>query len=148
MLDQLAQNPWWWLAIAVLLGIGELVTPGVFLIWIACAAAIVGALAMIVAIPVAVQLVIFALLSLLSVWAGRRWVVANPIASQDPLLNDRAARLIGKSVIVTEAISQGEGRVRVDDGTWTATGPDAPEGTRMIVVAVNGAVLGVEPPDA
>tara|TARA_B110001454_G_scaffold218225_1_gene245649 strand:+ start:2216 stop:2665 length:450 start_codon:yes stop_codon:yes gene_type:complete len=146
MIEQMIANPWWWLGLAVVLGIGEIVTPGVFLIWVASAAAIVGALSMVMPIPLALQFLLFAGLCLLAVWAGRRWYRDNPVASQDPLLNDRMARLIGKHVVVVEAIMNGEGRVRVDDGTWTANGPDAPAGAHMVVVGVNGAALVVEQP--
>lgn len=146
MIEQMIANPWWWLGLAVVLGIGEIVTPGVFLIWVASAAAIVGALSMVMPIPLALQFLLFAGLCLLAVWAGRRWYRDNPVASQDPLLNDRMARLIGKHVVVVEAIMNGEGRVRVDDGTWAANGPDAPAGAHMVVVGVNGAALVVEQP--
>lgn len=146
MIEQMIANPWWWLGLAVVLGIGEIVTPGVLLIWVAAAAAIVGAVALAMPIPLALQFLMFAGLCLLAVWAGRRWYRDNPVASQDPLLNDRMARLIGKHVVVVDAIVNGEGRVRVDDGTWTANGPDVPAGAHMVVVGVNGAALVVEQP--
>lgn len=148
MIEQMIDNPWWWLVLAVLLGIGEILTPGVLLIWVAAAAAIVGALALTVPIPLALQFLLFAGLCLIAVWAGRRWYRDNPVASQDPLLNDRMARLMGRHVVVVDAIVNGEGRVRVDDGTWTAHGPDAPSGTRMVVVGVSGSALVVEQPGA
>ncbi len=71
MIEHLIANPWWWLAAAVLLGIGEIVTPGVFLIWIAVAAAITGVIAMLADIVLPLQFLFFALLCLVSVWAGR-----------------------------------------------------------------------------
>jgi membrane protein implicated in regulation of membrane protease activity len=148
MIEQMIDNPWWWLGLAVLLGIGEILTPGVLLIWVAAAAAIVGAFALTVSIPLALQFLLFAGLCLIAVWAGRRWYRDNPVASQDPLLNDRMARLMGRHVVVVEAIVNGEGRVRVDDGTWTAQGPDAPSGAQMVVVGVSGAILVVEQPGA
>ncbi|WP_435593901.1 NfeD family protein, partial [Sphingobium phenoxybenzoativorans] len=37
---------WWWMILAVLLGIGEIIIPGVFLIWVAIAAALTGGIAM------------------------------------------------------------------------------------------------------
>ncbi|MDQ4419730.1 NfeD family protein [Sphingobium sp. DEHP117] len=148
LIDQLVHNPWWWLALAVLLAIAEIITPGVFLIFVAGAAAITGVLAMIVTIPPAVQFVIFAGLSLACVALGRRWYAGHADETQDPLLNDRAARLIGRTVTVVEPIVNGEGRVRVDDGTWSAAGPDAVVGTRLTIVAVNGPRLTVDWPTA
>ena len=89
----------------------------------------------------AYQLMVFAIFSALSVSGGRLWYLARPANISDPMLNDKAARLLGRVVTVSEAIVQGEGRVRVDDSSWRAVGPDAPEGTRMTVVDVDGATL-------
>lgn len=145
MIEHMMANPWWWLAAAVLLGIGEIVTPGVFLIWIAAAAAITGAVAMLTGIALPLQFLIFALLCLLSVWAGRRWYADNPVASQDPLLNDRTARLVGEVVIVVEAISHGRGRVRVGDSIWDCSGADTDTGVAVRITGAQGSVLTVEP---
>jgi membrane protein implicated in regulation of membrane protease activity len=66
------------------------------------------------------------------------------VESADPLLNDRAARLIGETVLVVEPIIGGEGRVKVGDGVWTARGPDSAAGVRVRIASVQGAVLHVE----
>ncbi|KEY97856.1 membrane protein, partial [Sphingomonas sp. BHC-A] len=70
---------------------------------------------------------------------------ANPVDSQDPLLNDRAARLVGEVVTVVEPIDNGRGRVKVGDGVWSCRGPDAPVGARVRVTGAEGSVLTVEP---
>jgi membrane protein implicated in regulation of membrane protease activity len=140
----LLDDHWWWLVFAALLGIGEVLLPGVFLIWIAIAAALTGLAAMILPIGVALQFLIFAALCVASVWGGRRWYIDNPVASQDPLLNDRTARLIGETVTVVDPIVGGEGRVKVGDSVWTCRGPDAPAGARVTVVGAEGTVLRVE----
>lgn len=140
----LMEDHWWWLVFAALLGIGEVAMPGVFLIWIAVAAAITGLAALALPISIPLQFLIFAGLCILSVWAGRRWYLQNPVASSDPLLNDRTARLIGEVVTVVEPITGGEGRVKVGDGVWTAQGPDAAIGERVRVLAAEGTILQVE----
>ena len=43
-----------------------------------------------------------------------------------------------------EAIVGGRGRVRVGDGEWPASGPDAAAGAKMRIVAVEGGVVRVE----
>lgn len=139
------ENHWWWLILAVLLGIGEIMMPGVFLIWIAIAAAITAFAAMATGIGVTWQLLLFAGLCLIATWLGRRWYAANPVRSQDPLMNDRAARLVGQVVVVVEPIADGHGRVRVGDGAWTARGQDAPVGARVRITGADGTVLLVEP---
>ncbi len=136
---------WWWLVLAVLLGIGEIVTPGIFLIWVAIAAAATGLLTLATGIPPAAQITIFAGLCLIATWAGRKWYRDNPVASQDPLLNDRGARLIGEVLTLVEPIVDGHGRARVGDGVWSCSGPDAPVGARVRVVGADGSVLRVEP---
>jgi len=135
---------WAWLVFAALLGVAEVLIPGVFLIWVALAAAVTGLVALLLPVSVPVQLLIFALLCLVSVWGGRRWYVANPVNSQDPLLNDRTARLIGEIVLVVEAIEAGRGRVKVGDSVWSCRGPDAPVGSRVRVVGADASVLQVE----
>ncbi|CAM8649072.1 NfeD family protein [Sphingobium sp.] len=140
----LLQDHWGWLVFAALLGIAEVMIPGVFLIWIAIAAAITGLVALALPIALPLQFLLFAALSIAAVYAGRRWYVDNPVASTDPLLNDRTARLIGQIVTVVEPIVGGEGRVRVGDSVWTATGADADAGARVRVVGADGTMLRVE----
>jgi inner membrane protein len=135
---------WGWLVFAALLGMAEVVIPGVFLIWVALAAAVTGLIALVLPVSVPVQLLIFALLCLASVWGGRRWYAANPVASQDPMLNDRTARLVGEIVTVVEPIDNGRGRVKIGDGVWSCQGPDAPAGARVRVVGADASVLKVE----
>ena len=135
---------WWWLAGAIVLAIAELVVPGAFLIWIATAAALTGVAALLIGVPLAGQFVLFALLSVASVYLGRR-IYGEAVPSGDPMLNDRAARLIGETLIVVEAIEDGRGRVKVGDGAWPARGPDAAAGTRVRVTGADGACLHVEP---
>ena len=134
----LLEDHWAWLVFAALLGIAEVLIPGVFLIWISIAVA----LALPIGLPL--QLLLFASLSIAAVYAGRRWYADHPVASTDPLLNDRTARLIGQTVTVVEAITGGEGRVKVGDSVWSAVGADADVGERVRVVGAEGTVLRVE----
>lgn len=136
---------WAWLLAAALLALVELVSPGIFSIWIAAAAALTGVAVMAFDIPAAFQLALFALLSIAAVYAGRSWYERNPVDTEDALLNDRTARLVGQSVTVVAAISDGEGRVKVGDSVWPARGPDAPEGARVRITGADGACLRVEP---
>jgi hypothetical protein len=135
---------WWWLAAAIVLGIAELMVPGAFLVWIAAAAALTGVAALVLNLPLAVQFVLFGLFSVASVHFGRRWY-GNAVPSSDPLLNDRAARLVGETVVVVDAIRDGRGRVKVGDGVWPARGPDAETGARVKITGADGTCLRVEP---
>ena len=135
---------WWWLLAAAILGILEIFIPGVFLVWMAIAAGITGLLAAFLPIAFPYQLGIFALLAFAAVYSGRRYYEANPVASSDPKLNERTARLIGRTVTVETAIQGGQGRVKIGDSVWIARGPDAPAGSQVVVVAADGACLSVE----
>lgn len=135
-----------WLIAAVLLAGAELIVPGVFLIFLGIAAGIVAAVTFVLPdLSVAAQLGAFAMWSTVAVLIGRRWYVDYPVDTDDPLLNDRARRLVGETVTVADPIVGGRGRVQIGDGAWPAAGPDAPAGARMRITAVIGGIVSVEP---
>lgn len=136
---------WGWLVLGLVLATAEMLLPGIFLIWLALAAFATGLITLILPVPVAAQLVMFALFSLLSVYVGRRWLSQHPIRSDDPLLNDRSGRMIGEIVTVVEAIEAGTGRVKVGDSVWSARGPNAAVGTKVKICGSEGSTLLIEP---
>lgn len=135
---------WWWLIAAIVLGIAELLAPGFFLMWLAVAA-LVGAVTAALGLSMLMQAILFAAAAVVAVYVGRRWVGPGTMASPDPLLNDRAARLVGDVVEVVQPILGGTGRVKVGDGVWNASGPDTPLGARVRVTGARGTTLLVEP---
>jgi membrane protein implicated in regulation of membrane protease activity len=134
---------WWWLLAAAILGILEIFVPGIFLVWMAVAAGITGIMAALLPISLPFQLGIFALLAFAAVYSGRQYYERNPVPTTDPNLNERTARLIGRTVIVETAIQNGEGRVKVGDSVWKARGPDAPAGSQVVVTGADGSCLSV-----
>lgn len=135
-----------WLTGAALLGIAELVAPGIFLVFIAIGAAITGAVVLAVpGLPFIFEIGIFAIATGAAIAVGRNWYSRTPVDSEDPLLNDRAARLVGEIVTVVEKIEAGRGRVKVGDGEWNAAGPDTPRGARVRITGAQGTLLAVEP---
>jgi len=135
-----------WLIAALVLGIAELAAPGIFLVFLAIAAAVTGiALLALPELPIAVQLASFAVWSTVTVLIGRRWYHDYPVAGADPMLNDRSARMVGQIVIVETAIVDGRGRVLVGDGSWPARGDDAAAGTRVRITRVADGVADVTP---
>jgi len=135
-----------WLAGALALAIAELIAPGFFMIFIAAGAALTGFV--VLAIPGLgwiAQALLFAAFSAAAVAVGRRWYHRSPSTASSHGLNDRTAKLIGKTVEVCEAIVAGEGRVKVGDGAWSAAGPDAPAGALVRITGATGNVLLVEP---
>ncbi|TPG14416.1 NfeD family protein [Sphingomonas oligophenolica] len=134
-----------WLIAALVLGIAEILIPGVFAIFLAIAAAITGIA--VLALPdltAPVQIASFAIWSTVTVLIGKRWYRDYPLETSDALLNNRSARLIGQIVTVETAIDHGEGRVRIGDGSWPAHGPDALVGESVRVTSVVDGVVVVD----
>jgi membrane protein implicated in regulation of membrane protease activity len=145
-MSDLGSDPHWlWLIGGVLLFIAEVIAPGFFLIFIGAAAIVTGLLTWAFDLNVPLQLALFAVLGLIAVpIIGRRVYARGRGVSSDPLLNDRAARLVGRTVTVVEAVSDEGGRVRVDDGEWNARGTRAAPGERVRITGIDGNCLKVE----
>lgn len=137
---------WHWLVLAVVLATVEIVMPGFFCIWLAGAAALTGVIALVLpALGWEVQIVIFAILSMLSLIAwhriGRRLIKLGGKTT----LNRRGEQLIGRTVVLTEAIANGRGAARVNDSIWRVEGADLPAGSQVIITGVDGTILRVKP---
>ena len=136
---------WHWLILALLLAGIEMLTPGFFAIWLGGAALITGLLVLVVpGMSWEGQLVLFAVLAVVSVLGWYRFGRRMRIATEDATLNRRGDSLIGRSGDLVEPIVNGRGRVKIDDSVWRAEGNDAPLGTRVTVTGVQGAILKVE----
>lgn len=135
-------GPWGWvIAGLVLMGL-ELLAPGAFMVWLGLAALATGLLLFVVALPVEAALLVFAGLAVVAVLVGRR-MIGPPRQRGESALNDRAAKLLGRTFVLEEPISEGRGRVRVDDTLWRVEGPDLPAGAQVRVVGMDGMLLKV-----
>ena len=141
-------GPWNWMVLGFLLLAAEIVLPGVFLLWIGIAAILVGTLSLqfwgYALWSWQVQVLVFLVLAVASAYVGKKIMAATQGDSDEPLLNQRGEQLIGRTATLHEAISEGHGRIRLDDTTWRVTGPDMPAGSRVRVVSANGGNLVVE----
>ncbi|HKU91759.1 MAG TPA: NfeD family protein [Sphingomicrobium sp.] len=135
---------WLWLIGGVLLLIMEVIAPGFFLVFIGAAAIATGLFTVLFGLGTVPQLALFALYALLSVLVGRRFYANRHTDSTDPLLNDRAGRLVGKVVTVVVPVDEHNGRVRVGDSEWSARGGPAAPGERVRITGVDGNCLTVE----
>lgn len=137
---------WLWLIGGVLLLIAELIAPGFSLIFIGAAAIATGVLSLLLPLPIALQLGVFALLAILLVRVGgRRFYASRYDYSSSPELNDPERRLLGKIVVVSQPVDSHGGRVRLGDSEWSARGAAAGVGERVRIVDVDGNCLKVEP---
>jgi len=135
---------WLWLIGGVLLLIMEVIAPGFFLVFIGAAAIATGLFTVLFGLGTVPQLALFALYALLAVLVGRRFYSNRHTDSTDPLLNDRAGRLVGKVVTVVQQVDEHGGRVRVGDSEWSARGGPATAGERVRITGVEGNCLTVE----
>ena len=72
------------------------------------------------------------------------WAHPSVSKSDQPDLNRRAEQLVGRVLLLEEAIEGGRGKVRVGDTLWLAEGADLPAGTRVKVTGVRRDALLVE----
>lgn len=137
-----------WITLGIILLITEMIAPGAYLMFLGAAAVFTGLLGFALPLSLPLQLLIFALSSIASVYIAKRWFDVYPILSSAPLLNARIAQMIGQTVEVVVPIEDGVGRVKVGDSVWAASGPDAEVGTRVRIVSAEGNQLAVVPLEA
>ena len=140
---------WSWMVLGFALLAAEIVVPGVFLVWFGLAAILTGLLSLALwdwwLWGWQAQTVSFLLLSLIIAVAGQRFVRARERPTDQPLLNQRAEQMVGRTATLEEAITEGRGRVRIGDTQWRVNGPDLPPGARVRIVGVRDNDLIVEP---
>jgi len=134
---------WIWWILAVILLVLELLLPGVFLVWIGVAAFATGALLLFLDLQWQGQIAAFAALAVLAVVIGRHWF-GGAARSDQPNLNRRHQNYVGRRYRLEQPIVDGHGRLRIDDAFWKISGPDAPAGQWVKVVATDGLDLVVE----
>jgi membrane protein implicated in regulation of membrane protease activity len=141
----LALGAWNWMILAAILFVLELTAPGIFFMWFGLAAAVTGLIMLRYDISWQWQLIWFCGLSLASVLIASRYLRKHPLESEAPLLNERAAQLIGQRFDLVDPIVNGRGSIHSGDTIWRVEGPELPKGTRIKVVGADGSVLKVEP---
>lgn len=136
---------WHWFVLAAALGAVEILAPGIFFLWLALAAFVTGIVSLLIPdINTGSQIIIFGILSVLMVFAAFKYIKRNPTASDQPLLNQRAAQYVGKLATLETAIENGSGRIKLGDSTWKVDGPDLPVGTQVRITGFDGPTLKVE----
>jgi inner membrane protein len=133
---------WVWLIAAAVMLLLELSLPGFFFMFLALAAASVGALLFAIDMNWMLAVLLFAALSVAYVYIGRPWY-SRAAASDQPHLNQRQMSYVGQSYVLKEAIVNGQGKLTIDDARWDVEGPDMAAGSRVKVLAADGARLKV-----
>lgn len=136
---------WIWIGAAIVLGIGEMLTAGLFMLPFAIGAIAAGVLAFFDVI-VPVQIAVFLVTSIAALFGLRRFAYRD----SEPLHSVGAKRYVDATATVTEPIDRvaGTGRVRMETEMWRATtdiDQTIEPGVEVKVVDVRGARLVVEP---
>lgn len=144
--DDITMNHWAWFVIAlVLLGL-EMSAPGIAFLWMAIAGAIVGGIVLFLPdLGWENQFIIFSVLSIVSVLAGRTFLKRNPIESEDMGLNRRGHQYVGHTYNLIRDMQNGKSKVRIGDSNWSVQGDfEAKENDKVRVTGVNVTILIVE----
>lgn len=134
---------WVWTIFAIAVGIGEIFTAGFFLLPFAIGGAAAAILAWVDAPAIAQWLVFFGV-STISLMYLRRFIGRQDEGEQPRV---GANRWVGSEGVVLEGIDPhtGAGMVRILNEEWRAAAPSKiPAGSRIVVIAVDGARLVVE----
>ncbi len=134
----------WWL-LALLLIAAELIAPGYFLLWIGLASAVMGLVMLVFPnLVFLAQTMLFAVLSVAMCFIYWKYIrPAAELRDDQPLLNRKGDRMIGRRVTIVDAIVNGRGKAKVGDSVWLVEGNDCAAGTSVIVTSVNGTTLQV-----
>jgi len=142
---ELVLDFWHWWIFAVALIILEILAPSFFALWLAIAAFVTGlALFLMPELQWQTQIFMFAVLSVISIIAWRRYYIKNPIETDQPMLNRRGEQYIGRVITLKMPIEDGQGKVQIDDSTWKIEGEDCATGTKIKIVGVDNVVFQVE----
>jgi len=145
MLENL--QDWHWIVFGFILLILEMLAPGAILMWFGVGALLVGALLfMFPEMAWELQVFIFAIFSLVSIFAWKKLRKDNPEDdTESGTLNQRGKALIGRRVPLVEAVTNGVGRVQIDDTFWRVESEEDMEVDTLVEVAgSDGATLDVK----
>ncbi len=147
MQELLSVSYWHWFALAFILLALEITAPVTFFLWL-CFAALASAIVslMFPELGLATQLFLFSLFCVLSIGLWWRFgFTGREKQTDNPTLNRRNERYLGRVVKLSQAIEGGTGKVTVEDSQWKVTGPDLDAGTMVRVTKVDGSLFHVEP---
>jgi len=130
-----------WAIAALLLAVGEILTPGLFFLGPVALAAVAAAIAAVVGAAVWLQIIVFAGASLASLGILRP--IARAHLHMPAALRTGTAALVGAPAVVLQRVDQTSGRVRIGGEEWSARAfmPDQvlEPGTKVEVVKIEGA---------
>lgn len=139
----------WWVGGALVLGILEMLSLDLVLVMFA-GGALAGGLAYALGAPVAVQILVAALTSIVLLLTLRPWLLRH-LKGRVDLPETNAAALVGRQAVVVSTVDGTTGRVKLVGEVWsarTADGGSLPPGTPVTVTKIDGATAVVGPAPA
>ncbi len=134
----------WWVLAALLLAV-EVFAPTTLFLWTGVSAGVVGIVVFFASdISWQSQFLLFAALSVASVFAWRAYARHKAPITDQSTLNRRGAQYIDRQFTLEDPIVRGEGSLRIDDTSWKVAGEDCDAGVRVRVTGLDGPVLQVE----
>lgn len=138
----------WFLAGIVML-ILEFALPGLIIFFFGVGACIVGILCLIFDLSLNLQLIIFILTSVISLFSLRKWLkkIFTGKVKSDSGPADDVDDFVGEKAIVVEPISPGKtGRVEFHGAEWKAAADvSIKKGTKVVIVSKDSITLNVKP---
>lgn len=135
---------WHWFGFALVLFGLELFAPAAFFLWLGVAALLVAIIAFAFPLSIPVQFVLFAILSPVIMWIGRRFYNQASGCQKSNHLNQRGLEMVDLVLTLEQPIIKGQSRITIGDSTWKVLGPDTAAGTVVKVTTVRGNALVVE----
>lgn len=137
----------WWIGAAALFALIEVLSLSLVLIMFAggaLAAAVVSLLGM----PVPIQIIVFAVVSVLLLIVLRPWLLRH-LRRRGPLVETNAAAQVGRTATVVAPVTEQDGRVKLVGEVWSARTDGevlvVPVGADVQVVRIDGATAVVRP---
>lgn len=143
---------WHWWAIGIALISLEAFVVSTFLLWPGISALVMGFVVLVVPdMDWRLQLVLFAVMAVITSLGWQRWLRNNPTKSDRPNLNVRGTSFIGRRATLAESLANGRGRLEIGDGWWIVSslnGDDIAAGVDVEVVDTDGGTLTIKPVSA
>ncbi len=139
-------SDWGWVICGILMMMAEFAIPGIFMIWIGIGAVLTGIICMFLPdLSVSVQLLIFAVFSMISVFLG--WFIYGRVFGKSQKeeysdLNQGTKEFIGKKYPLISDVKNGQAQIKIGDSVWPVrTEENMRTGEMVTVSKVDGMVL-------
>lgn len=127
---------WYWLILAIVLVIAEMLGAAGFLLSLGLAAVATALSTWLGDFDLTIQLLFFSVYSI--VFALVWWYINLSVKKSNfNIINQPLEQFIGKTACLATPIENGVGKIYLNDSVWLVTGPDLPTAQRVKIIAVS-----------